>query len=239
MPGNNHSYPTELQELVCWAQFKGCWVTVSDDDTIRMWDTDAVQLKCFDYNGDSGLRMYVDNVNERLLVACMDRIVRVYDLDDPHPILKYAGHSDAIRCLGYIEEYGWYVSGAWDTTLRLWLSEKRQNKFSFLSKRKGKAELTQHAPGENPEEVEEKYRSSYEKANPLTPPRTLKIGTGNLTVLRTMGLGKSRKKGAARNDMYDMMREADESPISRTGLAAKLSELENQLNPSTSEEYRY
>ena len=37
---------------VCWAQFKGCWVTVSEDDTIRLWDKDAVQLKCFDYYGN-------------------------------------------------------------------------------------------------------------------------------------------------------------------------------------------
>ena len=68
---------------------------------------------------------------------------------------------------------------------------------------------------------QEKYRSSYEKQNPLVPPRTLKLGTGNLTVLRTMGLGKGRKKGAARDDMYDMMREADDSPVSRTGLVCQ------------------
>lgn len=38
---------------VCWADFKGRWVTVSDDDTIRLWDKEGVQTQCFDYNGAS------------------------------------------------------------------------------------------------------------------------------------------------------------------------------------------
>ncbi len=46
--------------------------------------------------------MYVDNVNKRMLLACMDRLIRVYDLEDAHPILKYKGHTDTIRCLGSV-----------------------------------------------------------------------------------------------------------------------------------------
>ena len=126
---------------VCWAAFKECWVTVSDDSTIRLWDKDGVEMQCFDYygesccvkqelacwcfvllwghtsvvyssdsllrpslcllvSGDSGLKLYVDNINKRMLMACMDRLIRVYDLEDAHPIMKYKGHTDTIRCLG-------------------------------------------------------------------------------------------------------------------------------------------
>ena len=128
---------------VCWAAFKECWVTVSDDSTIRLWDKDGVEVQCFDYygetccmkwglacwcfvllrghssvmyssdsllrpsrrllvSGDSGLKLYVDNINKRMLMACMDRLIRVYDLEDAHPIMKYKGHTDTIRCLGSV-----------------------------------------------------------------------------------------------------------------------------------------
>jgi WD40 repeat protein len=85
---------------VCWAAFKSCWVTVGDDDTIRLWDEKGSELKVFDYLGDSGLRMVIDNDHERMLLACMDRVIRVFDLKDRHPILKLQGHTDAVRCLG-------------------------------------------------------------------------------------------------------------------------------------------
>ena len=65
--------------------------------------------------------------------------------------------------------------------------------------------------------LQEKYRSTYERAHPLTPPKTLKLGGGNLTVLRTMGLAKKGKKGNARDNMYDLYNQNEDSPVSTTG----------------------
>ena len=54
---------------------------------------------------------------------------------------------DVSRCCcdlrRYIEEFGWYISGAWDKSIRLWLSENQQNKFSPLYKKKKKDRIGQ------------------------------------------------------------------------------------------------
>eukprot|EP00873_Tetraselmis_striata_P008067 jgi/Tetstr1/428331/TSEL_018366.t1 len=216
---------------VCWAAFKGCWVTCGDDDTIRLWDKDGMQLNVFDYVGDSGLRMHIDNPKERMLLACMDRTVRVYDLKDRHPILKFQGHTDAVRCIGCLQEFGWYVSGSWDKTLRLWLGEKHMPKPGKRSALPTAQAPNAAAPQMKDDETDhEKYKSSYEKLHPLTAPKTLKLGGGG-AMMRSMGLtGKKGKKGAGRESPIDPLAE-DETPVSRTGLGAKLNELENRLNP--------
>lgn len=66
--------------------------------------------------------------------------------------------------------------------------------------------------------MQERYRSSYERKHPLVPPKTLKLGSGSLTVLRTMGLGKKSKKALGSDNLYDMYRQDDDSPVSTTGL---------------------
>ena len=74
--------------------------------------------------------VFVDCANQLLLAAMLDRVIRVYDLGSPQPLMKYEGHTDAVSSIGYLPDKGLYVSGSWDSTLRLWKQpgEQRQRR---------------------------------------------------------------------------------------------------------------
>ncbi|KAK9811558.1 hypothetical protein WJX72_005843 [[Myrmecia] bisecta] len=105
---------------VRWVEFKQCWLTASDDDTMRLWNSEGEQLMEIAYVGGSIQSIYVDNVNDLVLAAMLDKVVRVYSLDSQLPVIKYSGHTDVIRSIGYLSDKGLYVTGSWDRTLRLW-----------------------------------------------------------------------------------------------------------------------
>lgn len=42
-----------LRGQVRWVQFRHCWVTAADDDTIRLWSPDGHKLHQFTYTGSS------------------------------------------------------------------------------------------------------------------------------------------------------------------------------------------
>ena len=70
--------------------------------------------------GGAAQTVFVDCANQLLLAAMLDRVIRVYDLSSNQPLMKYEGHTDAVSSIGYLPDKGLYVSGSWDSTLRLW-----------------------------------------------------------------------------------------------------------------------
>ncbi|DBA82705.1 TPA: hypothetical protein ACH3X1_006940 [Trebouxia sp. C0004] len=103
-----------------WVEFKECWVTGGDDDTLRTWSTDGTQLHQFAYMGGSVQCLFVDNANSMVLAAMLDKVTRAYDLESKHPAIKYVGHEDMVRGIDYLPEKGLYITGSWDESLRLW-----------------------------------------------------------------------------------------------------------------------
>jgi hypothetical protein len=67
---------------VRWCKWLNCWVTAAEDETIRLWDTDGVQLREFVYRGGTMTAMYVDNKRELLLCAMTDKAIRGYELEE-------------------------------------------------------------------------------------------------------------------------------------------------------------
>ena len=61
--------------------------------------------------GGSAQCLYVDNVNNVVLVATLDKLVRSYDLQGKHPVSKYAGHEEVVQGIDYLPEKGLYVTG--------------------------------------------------------------------------------------------------------------------------------
>eukprot|EP00891_Asterochloris_glomerata_P008102 jgi/Astpho2/8102/fgenesh1_pg.00120_%23_63_t len=105
---------------VKWVPWRESWLTCSDDDTIRLWDVEGCATMSIPYKGGAVQTVLVDCANQLLLAAMLDRVIRVYDLGSPQPLMKYEGHTDAVSSIGYLPDKGLYVSGSWDSTLRLW-----------------------------------------------------------------------------------------------------------------------
>lgn len=55
--------------------------------------------------------LYVDNANEVVLIATLDKAVRAYDLQSRHPVMKYVGHEEVVCGIDYLPEKGLYITG--------------------------------------------------------------------------------------------------------------------------------
>lgn len=84
LPSCLHTPPAQVR----WVQFRHCWVTAADDDTIRLWSPEGHKLQQFTYTGGSVQCIYVDNTNKLLVAAMLNRAAFVYDLDDPMPLAR-------------------------------------------------------------------------------------------------------------------------------------------------------
>lgn len=55
---------------------------------IRLWSLKGEMLHAFVYNGGSVQYLYVDNTNQLVLAATLDKSVALYTLEDPVPIAR-------------------------------------------------------------------------------------------------------------------------------------------------------
>ena len=71
---------------VRFARFRKTWITTANDDLVRLWDENGRQIHAFRYKGGSVKVLFVDEVNELMMLATLDLSVSVYVLDHPAPI---------------------------------------------------------------------------------------------------------------------------------------------------------
>ncbi|KAL6755154.1 WD40-repeat-containing domain protein, partial [Haematococcus lacustris] len=225
---------------VRWVASRGVWVTAADDDMIRLWSPAGVKLSQWSQNGGSVQCLYVDNVNNLLVVAMQDKGCCVYDLDDPIPRATYKGHTDVVKGIGYLAAAKCYVTASWDKSLRLWYAPTHQGSSS-----------QQPAPGASgpsgpgavalveDDEDEEHFVSNYEKAHPLEVPRAL-TEANQWQLLKAIGVLEEDKAGGkkgrtrhlkARDRTYGA---ADEPELPGT-LGSKLNDLGKELLHVSSE----
>ncbi|GMH37514.1 hypothetical protein BSKO_05387 [Bryopsis sp. KO-2023] len=176
---------------VRWVSFRDCWITAADDDMMRIWSRGGDLLHSFVYNGGSVQCLFVDEINQLILAATLDKSVAVYTLEDPVPIARYRGHDDIVRSIGYLSEKGLYVTGGWDGTIRLWLRPKQcGNEETAGGLNEGQDAQHQHQLStrvsmghfndDDEDEMGLPFVSMFEKSHPLQQPEILSVDYGQL-----------------------------------------------------------
>jgi len=193
---------------VRWVSYRSCWVTAADDDMIRLWGPDGVKLHQFTYQGGSVQCLYVDEVNQLLVTAMLDKSAYVYDLDDPIPRAEYKGHQDVVRAVGYLKESNCYVTASWDKSLRLWYRPSADRGATAADARAAAAAELQLL---DEEQDEEHFQSNYEKAHPLEMPAALKEAN-QWQVLKAIGVLEDDKGGRKKSRALREMMAAEFSP---------------------------
>ncbi|KAJ9524068.1 hypothetical protein QJQ45_022573 [Haematococcus lacustris] len=180
---------------VRWVASRGVWVTAADDDMIRLWSPAGVKLSQWSQNGGSVQCLYVDHVNNLLVVAMQDKDCCVYDLDDPIPRATYKGHTDVVKGIGYLAAAKCYVTASWDKSLRLWYAPTHQGS---SSQQPAPGATGPSGPGAvalvEDDEDEEHFVSNYEKAHPLEVPRAL-TEANQWQLLKAIGVLEEDKAG--------------------------------------------
>ena len=112
------------------------WVSGSEDHSVRLWSPDCVQVGEIRPPGDSAITALTCDARGMILVATMDRAIRVYDPKprvrnpalaglckwpmDPEMVQQHLGHADAVRCMLHVPEKHQYLSASWDRSIRVW-----------------------------------------------------------------------------------------------------------------------
>lgn len=194
---------------VKWCDNMKRWITSATDQTICFWSSEGELIQTYWHSSNVLTCMYVDALNDLLLLARADRVLEVRDLQDFTLLQRCVGHTDLISSIVYLPEKQQYVTCSWDKTVRLWLLPK------FLDAH-GQYGHTSHSI-DTDDVTEKNYVSSYEREHPLVPPKSLKASASWARV-------KSDEEitlGASVN--------LDSDIVSTTTLGKKLEDLEDHL----------
>ena len=117
---------------VAWNSFHRQWVTGSADQSVRLWSADGACVAELRPPGDAITALEIDQLRGLLIVASMDRAMRVYEPTRQELVQVHHGHSDAVRCIVHVPEKEQYITASWDHTIRVWRAYKPE------SEKKGK-----------------------------------------------------------------------------------------------------
>lgn len=73
----NHSFPCQ----VIWCTWAGAWLTAADDGTLRVWTGAGEHVKHVEFSGGTAHALTTDDVNHVVLLATMDHVVHVVDIE--------------------------------------------------------------------------------------------------------------------------------------------------------------
>lgn len=127
--------------------------------------------------------LFVDEENDFVVLSYMfDYSIRVHPLGSlGEEICSYKGHTDQVHSIIYLKERHQFISGSWDTTLRVWLAPPKDKlqaetrKLDLQAMMIGKPDGPNDAPVDEFDIAEEMklYVSNYEKAHPVILPKVL------------------------------------------------------------------
>ena len=218
------------------------------------WGADGVKLHEIRPPGDAVTALAIDAWGH-LLVASMDRTVRVYELPadeemeewqlrtdedasaerpTPEVVQSHHGHTDAVRSIVHVPEKQQYITASWDRTLRVWQARKPPSAFASATGAGGEGDAAggHGAAGEGEEgEGEEEFVPYAVKHRGIPEPKWLaeRLAKGPNASGGLGGIGRKEEgKGQKKKKGAE-----DEAMASRgapaTGLAARLGSLEEQL----------
>ena len=98
----------------------GCdwYETTGSDGMVVLWDVPGKRREAFLGGGATAIAF--DPSGQRLAVAGLDHVVRVWDLAERRLVGERIGHADTIRGLAYSPEGRWLASAGDDRTVWLW-----------------------------------------------------------------------------------------------------------------------
>jgi len=112
------------------------WVSGSEDHSVRLWNPGGTQVGEIRPPGDIAITALTCDARGMILVATMDKAVRVYDPKprvrnpalaglakwpmDPEMVQQHLGHADAVRSIMHVPEKAQYLTASWDRTIRVW-----------------------------------------------------------------------------------------------------------------------
>ena len=86
---------------------------------MRCWTADGLQLHEI-RPGDTSVTALAIDMYGFVLVATMDKAVRVYDVETQEVVQQHYGHADAVRSILHVPQKGQYLTASWDRTIRVW-----------------------------------------------------------------------------------------------------------------------
>ncbi|XP_072542884.1 phospholipase A-2-activating protein [Salminus brasiliensis] len=124
----------DVRGLAATAFPEGAFVSVSRDRTARVWAPNSSEtsgykeLHCMNGHTNFVSCVCIIAPNEtypRGLIATggNDNIICVFSLDRPDPMFTLTGHKNTVCALS-AGKFGTLLSGSWDTTAKVWLSDK-------------------------------------------------------------------------------------------------------------------
>ena len=232
---------------VAWNAYHRQWVTGSADQSVRLWSADGACVAELRPPGDAITALEIDQLRGLLIVASMDRAMRVYEPTRQELVQVHHGHSDAVRCIVHVPEKQQYITASWDHTIRVWRayqpeSEKKGKKGKGAGAVAGGGDAAAAAPsgaeGGQPgggldeagaeaaaEAFEEERVPTYAELHPLREPKCLSD--------RTKGAAESKflKKVSTEDSQKRKKKQAEEEMAAKSvnGLSLKLAELEHSL----------
>jgi len=214
---------------VKWNSIKKCWVTGSEDHTVRLWSPEGEQIVEIRPPGDAITALAIDQKLGYILVASMDRAMRVYSPTTAEMVQQHTGHSDAVRCIIHVAEKRQYITASWDRTIRVWRAYTQRDVdgdgIPDLPDERAVA-VRANDDGQPDEEETEGRELTYAEKNPLREPKWLKDHD------KQRAGDKFLKKVSTEEDKQRnrKKKQADEEASKNvTGLSLKLQELEHTL----------
>jgi len=77
---------------------------------IRQWSATGQRLGAVASKGGRVGCLFVDEARELLLLAAADKCVYVYKLDEPVPLVRYAGHSNVVSAICHLSALDVYMT---------------------------------------------------------------------------------------------------------------------------------
>ncbi|CAH8448057.1 unnamed protein product [Schistosoma bovis] len=104
---------------------QGEWITGSDDCTIRIWKTvNEGEICRLTLNANGPITCLRLDFKRNILLAGVDKEIKIYDLLTGHVYRNYKGHRDIIRSIIILPEEDEYVSASADGQIRIWSAWK-------------------------------------------------------------------------------------------------------------------
>jgi len=218
---------------VKWNSPRRLWVTGSEDHSVRLWNKDGQQVGEIHPPGDAITALAVDQRLGYIMVASMDKAMRVYSPTTQEIVQQHTGHSDAVRCIIHVPEKRQYITASWDQTIRVWRAYTKPDMCDISSPEgaegaeggvapRDEAEAEEDGGGE--EEPEEERTLTYAELHPLREPKWLsehnKRGAADMLKKVSTEEGKAGRK----KKQVD-----DDAAKSQSVLSQKLAELEHNL----------
>ncbi|PAA50054.1 hypothetical protein BOX15_Mlig018091g2, partial [Macrostomum lignano] len=117
--GTLQGHTADVNCVKWWAK-KNCWVTASEDRSIKLWDSGGVNDCILSLNAGGPVQcVCIDSVSNALVVA-VENSLKVFEPDNFDLVQKNDGHFDSIRSIIHIPDNRHYVTASWDGRIGIW-----------------------------------------------------------------------------------------------------------------------